>query len=50
MATKAFTVRIDERVIDRAREYSKESGLKLYALVESALRNAVPPKKAKAAK
>lgn len=49
MAIKALTVRIDERVIRRAKEYAKISGIKMYALVESAIRNAVPEKKGKAA-
>ena len=44
MATKALTVRIDERVIRRAKEYAKETGIKMYALVESSLRTTVPEK------
>lgn len=44
MATKALTVKIDERVFRRAKEYSAHTGIKMYALVEAALRNAVPEK------
>ena len=47
MATKSLTVRIDEKVLRRAREYADETGLKLYKVVESALRDAIPPKAAK---
>ena len=35
---------IDERVFRRAKEYAKETGIKMYALVESALKTAVPEK------
>ncbi len=47
MANKALTVRIDERVIRRAKDYAKKSGIKMYVLVESALKNAVPEKAAR---
>jgi hypothetical protein len=44
MALKALTVRIDERVIRRAKAYAKETGLKLYVVVESSLKTTIPEK------
>lgn len=49
MATKALTVRIDADVIRRAKDHAKETGVKMYVIVEAALRNALPPRKGRAA-
>ena len=49
MATRAraLTVRIDERLIRQAKDHAKDTGTKMYALVEAALRTALPARKVK---